>query len=332
MSNSNYFNITRVKELHALNVGQASNSTRPVRFIHLMNPVLKEPDHELMRAQNITLASMRLAAKIAEISDPEIAVEMVATALPEDVDAIPDDFTRLDDLTQTSEDIEGFNIKRRLPLLYEILSRGRDAALASKDIENTYMIFTNVDIGVTNHFYSYCAWLVRHDYDFAVINRRSIEDHYKSVEDLPAMMSDFGTIHPGKDCFIIKADLLNYLIPTKSIVGMSAVMRSLYYNMMAYAKKAVLIRDAHATFHVGIDSDWMGKKYKDYTTFNKKECVEMVSRLEQSDPKTKERLEHFVRAAGVVGHFPPGMLGITAEEKIAIKEAIRAKKQARRKK
>jgi hypothetical protein len=317
---NNYFCIASSTELHKANLNKPSNSDKPVKIFHLFSPVYKDPDHELMRAQTVTLESMRVAATLTEIVEPNVSIEMAATALPEDIKAIPESFTKLDDLTLTSEEVAEFKNKRRLPLMYEILSRGRDAILGIGTEDHTYLIFTNVDIALAPHFYNYCAWLARRDYDFAVINRRAIEDYYGGVEDLAAMQSEIGGRHPGMDCFIIKADLLKYLEPTQAIVGMGAVERSLYYNMMAYTKKSVVIKNAHATFHIGLDSDWTGGAYKDYAAFNKEETVKLVSRLEASSPEVKERLEHFVRASGNVRQFPEGMLGITQEEKDSFKK------------
>ena len=295
--------------LHIRHAGSIPD-TRPVRLVHLISPVNVPLSHDLGRAQAYTYESMRLARAFAKEMDPSICIDFVATSLPEDVAAIPDGVIRLPELTRVSSDLSVFQAERRLPLLMDIIKRGRTYVSSTKASLEARLIFTNVDIGVLPHFYCYAAWLMRCGHDVAIINRRSVADSYRGVIDLPAVLSDFGHIHPGLDCFIFDAGIVDCFAPFNSIIGMAAVMRPLFFNLMAFAQNPVVLTDAHATFHIGFDSEWRAKKYDDYTRFNRGECLSVIEALCKRDKSIEARLTSFVHLTSEHKWMPEGILGV----------------------
>src|SRR5690606_12448768 len=149
--------------------------------------------------------------------DPSIAIDLVSAALPEDAPATPEGFIQLPHLERDSTHLRDFRVPRRLPLTLDVIARAREFADAdSRAGTSPTIVFTNVDIAVLPHFYTYAAWLVRHEHDVAIINRRGIVDFNDGAEDMPAMMSDYGLIHPGLDCFIFDAAIVDRFVPFNS--------------------------------------------------------------------------------------------------------------------
>lgn len=301
---------TSAGALHARHVGMIRDHLRPVHLVHLINPVAAPDGHPLARAQAVTYESMRRAAACAADLDLNIRVDLVAAPLPEDTEAVPHGFIRLPALAKTSADVGTFQVERRLPLLCEVITRGHSFATSTAADAAAHLIFTNVDIGLLPHFYTYVAWLIRSGHDVAIINRRSVTDSYGGPEDLPAMLSDFGHIHPGLDCFIFEARMAEQFVPFNTIIGMAHVMRPLFFNLMAFARDPVVLTDAHATFHLGDDSDWGAPKYADYDRFNRSECLKVIAALCALDPKLESRLTAFVNATEEHKWIPEGILGV----------------------
>ncbi len=310
------FTISRTRELHKLLAEEGADHSRNISFVHLVNPVEKPPEHELSRAQAVTYKSMRSAASFAMAQDPFLQVQLAATAFPEDAPAHPEGFIVLPPLERASEDVASFRVPRRLPLLHEVLEKGAACCEAADLPGDTYLVFTNIDIGVMPHFYAYCAWLVRHDFDTVIINRRTIADFYpQSESDWPAMLSDFGGNHPGLDCFVIKASILKKLSSFQSIIGMGYVMRALLYDLVANSSRATIILDAHATFHVGDAMDWVSEKFNDYREFNKAECLKTIAALIAQSPALEARLANVACLISDIFWMPAGTLNLTFQDR-----------------
>jgi hypothetical protein len=64
-----------------------------------------------------------------------------------------------------------------------------------------------------------------------------------------------------------------------SCVGAGWVMRSLLYNLVARAKKMLIMRDAHLTYHFGDDRTWDDPRQADYLAFNLEQARSVMSRL-----------------------------------------------------
>ncbi|MGC2718755.1 MAG: hypothetical protein WA209_04150 [Candidatus Acidiferrales bacterium] len=296
--------------LHKRHAGKARDYAVPINLVHLINPVNAPAGHDLARAQAFTYESMRRAAAFAKEMDPSIRIDFVAAPLPEDVAAIPEGAIPLPELTRVSSEIGRFEVVRRLPLLMDIIKRGREYVSSIEASPAPRLIFTNVDIGVLPHFYCYAAWLIRCGHDVAIINRRSVADCYGGPQDLPAILSDFGHKHPGLDCFIFDSGIVDHFVPFNSIIGMAHVMRPLFFNLMAFACNPVVLTDAHATFHIGFDSEWLSGKYADYDRFNRGECLKVIEALCAHDKSIEARLAAFVNSTDEHKWIPEGVLGV----------------------
>ena len=91
---------------------------------------------------------------------------------------------------------------RKLPLIQEVLSR------AEENVEGDFLVYTNLDIILTPHFYSSVVYYLNQGHDALVINRQRVSQALENIEDLPAVFAEKGMIHPGFDCFVFKRDLL----------------------------------------------------------------------------------------------------------------------------
>ena len=65
-----------------------------------------------------------------------------------------------------------------------------------------YFIYTNVDIALMPYFYNVVFDYIKAGHDAIIINRRRLNKHYSSPNELQFMYADLGKSHPGFDCFI----------------------------------------------------------------------------------------------------------------------------------
>lgn len=299
-----------VESLHARHQGCIVDREKIIRLVHIVNPVSVTEGHDLELAQSVTYQSMREAAAFALRNDSALSIEFVSTQFSEDEAAVPADFIQLSMLSRDSTQVGNFNTPKKLPLVDEIVNRAYQYIQDSlSEDEQVYIIFTNIDIGLLPHFYCYAAWLIRVGHDVSIINRRQIQSFYDSCEDLPIMLSDYGHIHLGLDCFIFKSEYVDKFVSHNSIIGMAYVMRPLYFNLMVLARNPVILADAHATFHIGIDSEWQSEKYEDYANFNRQECLTLIEVLSENS-EVESKLVEFVHATFEHNWIPEGVLGV----------------------
>lgn len=180
-------------------------------------------------------------------SPHEWEIELYTTQFEEDREVIPAGFQVLSNLDRSVLDVNSQLTKRKLPLIADILLKVKEAAPFD------YVIFTNMDIALMPYFYDAVFSYLEKGHDALVINRRRISDRYKSVEELPLMYADLGKSHPGFDCFVIKATLLDRFILGEICVGISFLEAALVHNIFSFAENPLYIPDAHLTFHIGMD-------------------------------------------------------------------------------
>ena len=112
---------------------------------HIINPVIVQPTSDLYVAQPVTFETMRVARDFAR---GKVGVQLLSTQYPEDRAFVPDGFTATPDLERSVLDLASFGIKRKLPLLRDIVARLYEAAP-----EAEYLIYTNNDIALMPYFY-----------------------------------------------------------------------------------------------------------------------------------------------------------------------------------
>lgn len=253
-------------------------------FLHIVNPVQAPPSSDLYRAQPITFQSMQVAKSFAESSG--VSVLQCAAFYEEDRLAVPTGFSECPVLTRSCSDFATMTPPRRLPLLADILDRGRDATAA------TYVIYTNVDIALMPHFYVTADYIMRQGYDAITICRRTLSQDYKGVEELPRMYADMGVNHPGTDCFIVKRELLEQFDLQNVVIGAQFVAFALRVNLHLFAKHIKEFPSLHMTFHIGDDRAWASQR--DYSSFNAREVDAMFNALAaRADLANPEKLKLF---------------------------------------
>lgn len=186
----------------------------------------------------------------------------------EDEEIVPDYFTKLPCLQESTLDWD-FKVKRKLPFFKEIL----DSLYDESDAD--YFIQTNADIGLMPHFYELVYLMIKKGHEAVIINKRVIPAHYKSVEDLPEMYSEPGTLHNGYDCFIYPRNKYKDFVLGDICMGTPWSETTIAVSMAAFCNLSVL-RNAHATFHVGDTRTWLSPELADYRQHNAEEFAKVT--------------------------------------------------------
>lgn len=243
-----------------------------IRIGHIINPVKVPHQSDLHIAQPITFESMKIAREFARGS---VEVELWSSQYREDREIIPDFFLKTDDLTSSILDLKKFKIKRKLPFIKDILDE------LEKNSRAEFFIYTNADIALMPNFYLSVAAFINQGYDAFAINRRTITDKYKYVEELPLMYAEAGEKHPGWDCFIFKRELYPRFNLGKGIVGQGWIGRIVLSNLILNARKFNVFQNCHLTFHIGDERDWKRQEYADYQEHNMNECRNILLTYEK---------------------------------------------------
>lgn len=249
-----------------------------MKLIHIINPVKVGSNSDLYMAQPITFETMRRAKQFAK---NDIEVNLLSTSFEEDLEIIPKYFTKTKNLEKSVLDYGDFKIKRKLPLLKDILER-----VIAHDDNADYVIYTNSDISLLPHFYSFINEKIEKDYDAFVINRRTISKEH-TINSLYSAYSEFGIEHPGYDCFIFKKELFNKFKLENICVGAIYVGLALYLNLNLYANKFKEFDQEHLTFHIGNDRTWKNKDYKQFELHNQVEFQKIRKKLENEFSEVK---------------------------------------------
>lgn len=216
-----------------------------MKFLHLVNPVKVAKSHELYSAQPITFESMKRAKEFAE--NETIEIVLATTQFLEDKEIIPNLFVQLSDLTRSVNDINPLLNTRKLPLLKDILDK-------SKEVKNVdYIIYTNVDIGLMPYFYNAVGRYIEKGHDAIIINKRRLTSKFQNVSELPEIYANLGRSHPGFDCFVFKADLLEKLMLDDICIGVPFSGVSLLHNIVTLSTNSITLTDSHLTFHIGMN-------------------------------------------------------------------------------
>jgi hypothetical protein len=243
-----------------------------VKIAHIVKPVVVDQSSDLFIAQPITFASMR-RAKASVAGD--ISINLFSAQYAEDKSIIPGDFSQTLDLNRSVLDVAEFKVRRKLPLLQDILDRLFDASDAD------YFVYTNADIALMPEFYSAVSNFVKQGYDSFVINRRTIPSTYSTIEELDQMYTEPGKLHRGWDCFIFPRHYYPQFRLFDVCLGTARVGLALLANLVAYSKQFKEFRHEHLTFHIGDPRNWVRKEYEDYYVHNTNELMKVLTTLEE---------------------------------------------------
>jgi len=249
------------------------------RLAHIINTYRTPPDSREAQIHRATYATMQTAC---DFTGMKGAVEFVSVQFPEDRDVAPDFFYQAGDLQRSVLDLRTFTVPRKLPLVFDLLHHGIEA------IQNAeYIIFTNTDINLMPYFYDCIVNILDCGFDVIVVNRREIP-HYSTKPDLTAIMyADYGVIHEGFDCFVFPVEMFREFVSNQACVGAGLVMRGLLYNLVAHAKKMLMLRDCHLTFHLGQDRAWQDPSLKDYIDYNRLQATNVMRELSADQEKSR---------------------------------------------
>jgi hypothetical protein len=241
------------------------------KIAHIVNPVFVDETSDLFAAQPVTFETMRVARQFA---GERVKVELLSAQYPEDGPLVPANFRRTPDLEGSVLDYGNFQKQRKLPLLRDILDRLYEATDAE------YLVYTNVDIGLLPHFYLVVDRFVEAGYDAFVINRRTISDRYRALDQIPLMYAQVGQPHRGWDCFVFRRDAYpRYRLGT-ICVGVPRVGLALLSNLLAHATSFREFTEEHVTFHLGNDRAWGRGQYSDYAAHNADQVLHIIESLE----------------------------------------------------
>lgn len=246
---------------------------KTIKIAHIIHPCIVAPSSDLVIAQPITFETMHLAG---EFTGNGIDVELYATQYgDEERIPLPGSFIRTRDLTRSIGDVGVFRIKRKLALIKDILDILYESSSAD------YLIYTNVDIALQPYFYRVTANIIRQGYDAFIINRRTIPDHYSSIEEIPLMYAEIGEKHPGWDCFIFKRELYPRFVLGNACIGADWIGRIILSNLVPLATRFKVFTDLKMTFHIGDRRAWQTDKFSDYAAHNKEECRKTLVKFDK---------------------------------------------------
>jgi hypothetical protein len=249
------------------------------RFSHIVNLGIFPPKSDLYYAQPITMETMRIAR---EFAARQVDVTLLSAQYGEDRGIVPDYFVATPDLDRSVLDVGEFRIKRRLPLVKDILDRAYGAQ------ESDYLIFTNVDIGLLPNFYVTVDRLIDCGLDSLVINRRTISKTYTKVKDISLMFADVGRPHMGYDCFIFRYEAYERFVLGLTCLGAPYIGKVMLLNQMANSQKFRILGDQHVTFHIGDERAWLARNLRDYKVHNQREFNKIMA---MQDPAKRPRLQ-----------------------------------------
>ena len=240
-----------------------------------------EETSDLHGAQPVTFESMRLAKVHA---GRDVDVELYSAHFPEDCNVVPAWITGTRHLGGSVLDIGNFSVRRKLPLIRDILDRLYEVS------EADYFVYTNVDIALMPHFYTSIAQLVDTGIDAMVINRRTIAKFPCDPAYLPLMWAQAGEKHPGYDCFIFRRDAYPRFELGNACIGANWIGRVILANLFVHAKNFRIFEDCHVTFHLGDDRAWKNTKFSDYDRHNQDELLKILDMFREDGSLEKNSL------------------------------------------
>ncbi|MEL6812393.1 MAG: hypothetical protein AAFP76_13765 [Bacteroidota bacterium] len=247
-----------------------------LKISHIINPVKVGENSDLFAAQPITFETMRRAKDFVR---EEVEVNLLTTQYAEDREIIPETFTITPDLEQSILDHGTFVKQRKLPFIGDIITRAIEF-----DPTADYIIYTNTDIGLMPHFYSFVHRRIQEGFDAFVINRRTISKDY-TLESLGRAYCEYGKKHPGFDCFVFKLKAACIYQLEKVCIGTTRIGLALISNLIMHSVKFRIFTEEHATFHLGEDQVWQNPELSDYVAHNEKEAMKVLKKLRAVNPE-----------------------------------------------
>jgi hypothetical protein len=251
--------------------------------------------------------SFNTLAQAGSYAAPDYPVSVVIVTHREDAHLIPERFVAAPTLGRFVTDVARFAHPRPLPLLFDILRAGASVPTSSEPDPREsgcieFIVMTNSDIHVQPTFYRVLAALIQQGYDVITVNRRTIDADSADRTYSPILMAERGKDHKGFDCFVFPSRMLEDFVKNESCCGTGGVARSLLFNLVAHARRFLMLTQAQMTFHLGDDRYWSDAKFRDYIEFNLAQAQSVISAL-ASDPEKAKRLRDFISSMHQAGHY-----------------------------
>jgi len=242
------------------------------KIAHVVNPVKTDMKSDLYIAQPITFKTLESAKKFSS----HIMIEQLAICYSEDNVIVPAFLNRLQNLNRSILDFGIFRPKLKLPILADIIKSAQEYSDAD------YIIYSNIDIALLPFFYDTVNAIINLGYDSFVINRRTINEKLKNIDEISLMHAQIGTSHFGHDCFVFKKQLADKFVLGNVCLGINWVGRVLIWNLIAHSKNFIEFKDLHLTFHIGNERRWKNSLFNDYVRHNKSEALKVLHILKSN--------------------------------------------------
>lgn len=295
----------------------AEKKDRIVRVFHVMNIYATKNEKDPIRQpfdQWVTLQSIQRAKKNMH---PNLRLSLVCAILESDMEILTEKEVPMCDyripLTRSTktEFISNTTIKengktdwkqihlndifkdRELPFVQDVI----DAGISVADMEERkdfYIMMTNADIGLTEHFYSYLYPLVKERRKAFTINRLTLKEKSitirkptKDPAKIDALFDQIdsglleGKKHPGTDCYLMHSTIvrkvnLGYQFP--GYPAWAATLKVILRDILARGEYRIIQSSPRGTFHIGDDKGWK-------------------SALSNKEARQLKMLEHYYRKA-----------------------------------
>ncbi|HYG53389.1 MAG TPA: hypothetical protein VD905_20975 [Flavobacteriales bacterium] len=221
-------------------------------FTHILNTVSERENVSVNKIQKITFESIgyALARTKANVNISFIEFSAFERGEPQ----LPGSRFIYTELALNRK--PGFENYKALPFLIPFLKE--ILPLLTTD----YVIFTNIDIIPSEHFYNVIDKIMASGHDGIVINRRRVSQKYLEQFDYAALISETGKSHTGYDTFVFKTSLINKFASANVCLGVPPAGNDLFYNLFTLAGNPILFTEKNLTFHIGMDvyKEWGDKK------------------------------------------------------------------------
>lgn len=211
---------------------------------HIVNPVAVSENSELYYAQPLVFESMKRARQFAE---GKMKIEFLSIQYEEDEKAVPDFFRKLANLQRSIRDVANLPTVKKFPLIADILSAAYENSTAE------YIIYTNTDITLVPHFYEAIAALIHRGHDAITVSRRRISNRWRTLEELPLVLTQMGKLHPGYDCFVFHRSIIPRLIFSNVCIGTGYTSVAFIHNLIAFAQNPLVTDQLHLSVHLGLE-------------------------------------------------------------------------------
>lgn len=243
-----------------------------MKLAHIINPVIVNESSDLYHAQPMTFKSMHKAKEKSLKMNPENPIELLSCTYEEDSTYNPRLFTQTRSLDRSILDFIKPKYSRKLPFIKDILDRCNEYAA-------DYLIYTNVDIALTEDFYIKVQNYIKLGHDAIIINRTTMPSYNDQSLEWYLENIESGKPHPGYDCFIIKKELYEMFILGKIAIGINWIGEVLLRNIFKFSQNPILLQQPKMTFHMGDDLSWTNPKFEDQRQFNQNEANAIINQL-----------------------------------------------------